>query len=240
MDRNYIDNRHVLARYLADKLSEDELRGFEEHMTAHPEIVKELEAAARLKVGLHKLNATGELNDLLKSKAWFRDTRYLAMAASITLIALGVTFWFGRGTFEAPKLVASLTALVDRSGNPLRIANTYAILRTRGTSYDAEIELPSIPQAIELRVLPEVEAHPARYRVAIARIADDDSLTSVGTVGSLTTGDDGFVVLYFDSSQLTRGRYQLTIGGDSNTDAANAVSTFKIKLIPPPSAPQTL
>jgi hypothetical protein len=240
MDRNYIDNRHVLARYLADQLSEEELREFEEHMIAHPEIVRDLEAAARLKVGLRKLNSTGELTTLLKPRPWFRDTRYFALAASITVVALGVTLWLGRSTFEAPRLVSSLNSLADRSGKPLKIANTYAILRTRGSSYDAEIELLPTQQAIELRVLPEVEAHPARYRVAIARIADDDSLTSVGAVGDLSPADDGFVVLYFDSSRFSRGRYRLTIGGDSNTDAANAVSTFKIKLIQSLSAQPAL
>jgi hypothetical protein len=145
--------------------------------------------------------------------------------------------WFAQGAFETPKLVASLSALVDRAGKPLPVANSYAILRTRGVSYDAEIELPSTPQAIELRVLPEVEAHPAHYRVAIARVADDDSLSSVGTIDGLVPADDGFVALYFDSSQLTRGRYQLTISGDADTDAAGTVSSFKVKLVPAVSSP---
>jgi hypothetical protein len=39
--------------------------------------------------------------------------------------------------------------------------------------------------------------------------------------------------VYFDSSKLKRGRYQLAVRGDVGTDAADAVSLFKIKLIPP-------
>jgi hypothetical protein len=239
MDRNYIDNHHVVARYLADQLSEDELRKFEDYLVGDPAIVKEVEAAARLKAGLHKLDKSGELPTLLKPSAWFRDTRLLAMAASITVVAVGVTLWFGGRAFESPKLVASLNALVDQAGKPLLIANSYAILRTRGIAYDAEIELPASPQAIELRVLPEIEAQPARYRVAIARIADDDSLTSVSTVQGLVPADDGFVALYFDSTKLTRGRYQLTISGDVDTSAASAVSSFKIKLTPPVNSQPT-
>ena len=102
--------------------------------------------------------------------------------------------------------------------------------------YDAEIELPPTPQAIELRVLPEYEAQPARYQVTLSRIADDDSLTTVGTVGGLAPDDEGFVRLYFDSMRLSKGRYQLTIGGDAGTSAANAVSRFKIRLIEPSDA----
>jgi hypothetical protein len=237
MDRNYIDNHHVVARYLADQLSEDELREFEDQLVSDPAILKELEVAARLKAGLHKLDKSGELATLLKPKAWFRDTRLLAMAASITVIAVGVVLWFDRGAVQVPRLVASVHALVDRAGKPLPIANTYAVLRTRGPAYDAEIELPPAAQAIELRVLPEVEAHPAHYRVAIARIADDDSLSSVGTIAGLMPSDDGFVALYFDSSSFTRGRYQLTISGDTDTDAASAISFFKIKLTPAVNSP---
>jgi len=232
MDRNYIDNHHVVARYLADQLSEDERRAFEEHFIANPEMVKEIEAAARVKVGLHKLRETGELESVLKPIAWFRNSRYLALAASIIVVALGVTLWFGRSAFEPPTLVASVSKLVDGAGKPLAIANSYAILRTRGFSYDADIELPVAAQAIELRVLPEVVANPARYRVAVARIGDDGSLTAVGAIKGLTPADDDFVTLYFDSERLSVGRYQLTISGDADTDAASAVSTFRIRLIP--------
>jgi hypothetical protein len=66
----------------------------------------------------------------------------------------------------------------------------------------------------------------------LARIADDDSLRAVGSMGGLIPGEDGFVSLYVDSSKLTRGRYQLALRGDAGTDAADAVSTFKIKLTP--------
>jgi len=148
------------------------------------------------------------------------------------VIAVGVTLWVGRGAFETPRLVASAAALVNQTGNPLPIFTAEPILRKRGILYDAEIELPTSPQAIELRVLPEVEARPSRYRVALVRIADDDSLTPIGSVAGLSPHDDGFVVVYFDSSKLTRGRYQLTVGGDVDTDAANEVSRFSIKLTP--------
>jgi len=233
MDRTYIDNHHVVARYLADRLSEDERREFETHLPAHPEIVKELEVAARLKVGLRTLKQRGELDGLLKTTPWFRDTRKLAMAASVAVIAVGALIWIGRGVFAPTTLVASLNQLKDRGGHPLSIASTHAILRTRGPANDAEIELPDTPRAIELRVLPEIEAHPPRYRVALARIADDDSLTEAGSVANLTPAEDGFVTLYLDASQFTRGRYRLTIGGDRNTDAALSVSAFKIRLVTP-------
>jgi hypothetical protein len=105
-------------------------------------------------------------------------------------------------------------------------------VRTRGNSYDAQIDLPDYPQAIELRVLPDIAAHPARYRATLARIADDDSSSEVGAVAGLIPDQDGFVLLYCDSSKLTRGRYRLSLGGDAGTDAVDSLSTFKLRVIP--------
>ena len=232
MDRQYVDDHHVVARFLSGQLSADESREFEKYMLAHPEIVHDLESTARLKVGLHVLKETGELDGLLKPKAFFHSARY-ALAASAAVLALGALFYFRGGAPHSPKLFASVNSLVDPGGHLLPRARTYAVLRTRGADYDALVELPVTPQGVELRVLPENAAHPARYRVSLARIADDDSLTTIDSVAALIPNETGFVSVYFDSSKLALGRYQLTIRGDVGTDAPDAVSLFRIKLIPP-------
>jgi hypothetical protein len=79
-------------------------------------------------------------------------------------------------------LVASATALVDRLGDPLPTLGTFTILRTRSASYDAEIDLPATPQSIALRVLPEVETQPARYRVSLSSVAQDNTAHGRGMV----------------------------------------------------------
>jgi hypothetical protein len=232
MDRQYIDDRHVVARFLSGQLSEAESRDFEKYMLANPEIVHDVEATARLKVGLHVLEKTGQLDSLLRHKPFYRDTRY-ALAASVGVLALCAFFYLKDGAPQAPKLFASASALVDQAGHLLPVARNYAILRTRGTGYDALVELPETPQVIELRVLPETPARPPRYRVSLARVADDDAQKTIGSVVGLIPDADGFVSVYFDSSKLMRGRYQLTIRGDAGTDASDAVSSFRIKLLAP-------
>jgi hypothetical protein len=232
VNRQYLEDHHVIARFLSGQLSESESQEFEEYMIANPEIVHDLESTTRLKVGLHVLKDRGELEGLLKSRAVFRDARY-ALAASVAILAVCALLYFRGVAPPASHLFATMSTLVDPAGHLMPLARTYAILRTRGTDYDALVELPATAQAIELRVLPETSAHPARYRVSLARIADDDSLSTVGSVGGLTPDGNGFVSVYFDSSDLTRGRYQLTVRGDVGTDAADAASLFKIKLIPP-------
>ena len=68
MDRRYIDQQHVVARYLADRVTDNERSEFEAYYLVHPEIVQEMEAAARFKVGLMQLRDSGELPKLLRSK----------------------------------------------------------------------------------------------------------------------------------------------------------------------------
>jgi hypothetical protein len=231
MDRNYIDDNHIVARYLADQLSDQEREAFEAYYLEHPDVVQEMEAAARFKVGLAQLKDSGELSKILKPRPWFRQERYQALAAGVAIIAIGAFLFINRSPSSQPTLVASATALVDRLGDPLPTLGTYTILRTRSISYDTEIELPRAPQTIALRVLPEVESQPARYRITLSSIADDDSLREIAAIGSLSPDADGFVPAYLNSANLSRGRYQLTLSGDVGTSAANEPSPFLIRVI---------
>lgn len=235
MDRKYIDDHHVVARYLADQLPDAQREAFEAYYLEHPEVVQEMEAAARFKVGLLQLKESGELGALISPMPWFRQQRYLAIAASIAIIAIGLLLWINRSPSAQPLVVASSIALTNRLGQPLPIASTHAVLRTRSISYDAEIELPETPQTIALRVLPEVEAQPARYRITISSIADDDTVREVAALGGLVPAEDGFVPVYLNSSKLVSGRYQLVLSGDPGTNAADEASAFLIKISDNPS-----
>src|SRR5690242_9172553 len=128
MDRRYIDDHHIVARYLADTLPDAEREAFEAYYLEHPEIVREMEAAARFKVGLMQLRDSGELASLLQPQPWYRRTSYLAVAASLAIAALGALLFYARSPSLQPLLVATASSLTDRLGNPRPIAGTYAIL----------------------------------------------------------------------------------------------------------------
>lgn len=232
MDRKYIDDRHVVARYLADQLPDDERTAFEAYYLAHPEIVEELEATARLKIGLEQLRRSGELAVLLEPRPWFRQERYQALAACVAIVAIALFLFIGRGPSFQPLLVASATTLTDRFGDPLATVATHKLIRTRGTSYDAEIELPASAQTIALRVEPQVDAQPPRYRITLSSIADDDSLHEVGTISGLQPElPDGYIPVYLNTARLAPGRYQLLISGDAGTSAQSDASPFLIRVI---------
>ena len=60
------DDPGLASRYLAGQLSPTELQAYEEHLLENPDAVMELEATARMKVGLADLRDSGQLEKLLR------------------------------------------------------------------------------------------------------------------------------------------------------------------------------
>lgn len=236
MDRRYIDDHHVVARYLANQLTDGEREAFEAYYPEHPEVVQEMEAAARFKVGLMKLRETGELTPLLQREQRPR-WQYVAAAAAIAVLAIGTFLLIDRTPAAHPVLAASIDALHATGRTPLTLTGQYAILRTRGSAVDAEIELPPAGQALELRVLPEFAARPERYRVQLFRMSADDSMQSVAELGGLAPDIDNFVSVFVDADRLPAGQYRLTIAGDPDTDARDKESAFILRMRPAPNDP---
>jgi len=231
MDRRYIDDNHVVARYLADRLTDDEREAFEAYYLEHPDVVQELEAAARFKVGLMKLRDTGELSKLLQREQR-RQWPYFAAAAAVAALVIGAFVIIDRTPERHPILAATVEALRGTNGSP-PLTRDYAVLRTRGSAVDAEIPLPPPGEALELRVLPEFTARPERYHVRLFRMSADDSLQSVAELGGLVPEDDNFVSIFVDGGRLQPGQYRLAITGDPDTDARDKESAFILKLNDP-------
>jgi len=228
MDRKYIDDHHIVARYLADQLPDPEREAFESCYLDDPQLMVELEAAARLKVGLMQLRDAGELEALMQPARPFKRTLRFAAAAAVIVAAIGIVFLFVCGPSASRMLGASSAAFVDRRGDPLPVAGTYTILHARGGYLDAEIDLPAPPATTELRVFPDVEANPPRYRIALSSISEDGKPKLLGDVGDLVAADDGSVRVFLNGERMASGTYQLVVSGDSATSAAGAASTFLI------------
>jgi hypothetical protein len=222
------DDPGLAGRYLAGQLSPDELHEYEQHLLENPDAVRELEATARMKVGLANLRDSGQLEGLLRARTGLRWQWPAALAAAAALIVIAVGLWRGGDVARETTLVARASELMDTSGRPLAAGSSYALLRTRSSTYDALVELPPEPRAIELRVRPEVPA-PA-YGVALSRIQPDGSVTQIGNVGELQTEQDGFVRLYVDSSRLEAGPYLLVITPAEDRTAASTTA-FRIKVV---------
>jgi hypothetical protein len=219
MDRQYIDNHHVIARYLADRLSDAEREEFEAYYLEHPEVVKEMETVARFKAGLIDLQRSGELDQLVAGRPRTDGQRYLVAAAAIAAVAIGVTFFATRDA-QLPSLLAGSPSLLTAGGERApTIGAVQRVFRTRSTGADAEIQLPAERQAIALEVLPESEGKRFGASIATARRV-------LATTSGLPTNADGLVPMYLDSSQLEPGSYELTL----TNEATNEASVFTLRL----------
>lgn len=221
MDRQYIDDHHVIARYLADGLSDAEREEFEAYYLEHPDVVKEMETVARFKAGLIDLQRAGELDKLIAGQPRATSLSYLVAAAALAAVAIGVTFFATRGS-QPPSLLAGSPALLAMEGGrtPM-IGAVQRVFRTRSTGADAEIRLPAEREVIALEVLPESEGKRFGASIATARRV-------LATTSGLTTNTDGLVPMYLDSSQLEPGSYELTLTNEVTNDA----SVFTLKIVP--------
>ena len=139
------DDAGIAQRYLAGQLSPPEQEEYEQYFIRNPDAVRELEATARMKVGLASLRDKGQLDSLLQgAPTTSRRAALMAIAASVAVIAIAVGLWREVRVPDGAALVASATRLVDSSGKPLAVGAIYAVMRTRATDYDAVVTLPAV------------------------------------------------------------------------------------------------
>ena len=212
----------IASRYLADQLTAEEREEFEAHLLRNPDVAEELEATARLKVGLGKLQDSGELPKLLGVKPLFQRPSFLAAAAFVPLAAIGLLFARTALMSEPSMLAASAGSFVDQSGRELRPGEIHALERLRGGNYDLQFLLPEARQAIELRVRPATtEGAETRYNVALSVIQDGGATVPVAVLKKLSPAPDQYISVFADSALLKPGRYQLvvTLDGSKSPDA---------------------
>jgi hypothetical protein len=226
MDRLQIDAEHVVARYLAGRLSRAEEDGFEDYAASHPEIFREVESTLRMKEGLAVLRHRGELQALLREPDW-RPSLAAAAAAVLVVLGLGLWTWRHAAAPIAPVL-AGLPGFVGRDSGSLPVFASYTLLRSRGESSDTQIRLPAERAAIQIRILPSVFVMGGRYRASLHRVEADQDYVVVREIDGLEAGADRFVTLYLDSAQLTQGRYEISLA-QSDSSAPSESDRFSIR-----------
>lgn len=222
----------LAGRYLADRLSPEERAAFESALQQDPEVVAEVEATARLKVGLARLRETGELQKLLADTPRGALSRLLPLAAGLAALAIGVTVWQSAPPpAHSPSSLARSPALLARNvGHWLPVEGAVAVFRKRSGSLDAQATLPESHGALELRVLPTNPTPSSRYGLTLAALGDNSSPVTIGSVEDLTPAADGFVTAYVDTSHLSPGRYRLTLSTAGPSGKISTAEAFDIEL----------
>lgn len=228
------DEASLASRYLADQLTDEERAAFEARLVEDPAVLAELEATARLKVGLENLRQSGELDLLLKPRWGSGRSGWFALAASVALAMIGVVLWRSVETTSQPSLLAASASFVNSAGQPLQIGMTYALLRTRANTYDATVQLSQESQALQFRALPDPSIGADAYDVAFSKVEDDGSQRQLASISDLVPADDGFVTFYVNSALLSGGRYQILLSPAGDGTAGPEPESFLIRVVAPP------
>jgi hypothetical protein len=218
MDRKYIDEHHVVARYLANDLSAAEREAFEAYYVDDPEVARDLEAAARFKAGLAQMRNDPALAALLAPRPWYREQSgaWIAAAAGL-LLASGVAYSLYSYPPLQPVLVATRDGIRNWRG-ALPLADYQLVTKSRRGA-EAQIELPDSSQLLELRLLLGTNAPSPPYRITLSSAADDVVPRIIATLDEQPPAADGFVRLFINSSRVHRGRYRVLITGAGNAQA---------------------
>jgi len=222
------DDPTIASRYLAGQLTDAERAAYEAELEKDSKALRELEATARLKVGLERLRETGQLDDMLRPTSTGRQI-LVGLAATVAIAVIGASFFLGyfRDAAQTPLVAGASAAFMDGQGNALTIGPTVAVFRKRQGEFDATVDLPQQRQVIVLRALPQSAAPADRYRVSLGRMRDDGTVEPSQSVAALHPAEDGFVTVFVDSSLLAPGRYRMTV---SATDGAQTPESFLIQV----------
>lgn len=231
-------------RYLAGQLSAAEQAEYEALLREHPEVLRELEAVARLKVGLAKLQEQGSLDALIDAPAsagrfgLLRHPGLVALAASLMLAVVGALLWNNTQS-RAPALYASLDELQAHGARAL--VAQFTLVRTRAAQAGVQVAAPPAQQALALRILPDVPAGSSGYRVELYRAQGDGAAAGKPLAISPASqpAADSFITLYANSELLGEGSYVLKVA-PAGTPAAGVAAEpeeFQIRVTKPLTTP---
>ena len=204
MDAKQIAELHIVERYLADQLSDEEAQAFEAYVEAHPEVTREIENISRMKAGLVTLRQRGELDALMKKQRRAPVWAVLAASAAAVVLAIVILPRYWSGSADRPLLAVTAGQLLGDNKQPLPIAGRFTIARARGM-VDV-VTVPAPEQAVELRLDTQAEAASQRYSLEMFRVSGT-ALTSLGNLPEAISQPDGTVSIFVRSSALLPGNY---------------------------------
>jgi hypothetical protein len=220
MNRAEIEREDWVERYLAGRLSDAEVRRFEAYWVENPDLIRDIEAAARMKSGLALLRESGELAGLMRTSWWSGRMRLLVLAACAVLMVAGLATWRSAQSVPGVLLAASAAALPGLDGAALPRGGVVTVMRVRSaTAVDALIERPALPRALELRVLPDAAPEAATaggaeaglYELSLVEVDASGADLGRAVTSRAAVDAEGFVSVFVDSRTLHAARYRLRL-----------------------------
>lgn len=190
------EDRELIDRYLANRLSESEVTVVETRIVADPGFRNEVELTEALRDGLRELQSRGEITPLLTHRhAWWQRPR-AALAASVAVVALGAASFL-------------IFQRMDGTGEDLIVASLrFEHLRSTVTEPDVVWQQTGVPTRLEMRF--DVGLEPAgSYRVVVERMTDGAAILVLEAEATMTPG--GEATLAVESALFEPGDYEITL-----------------------------
>ena len=203
--------------YVIGRLSDEELRAFEERLVRDPALARELDQSVQLREGLAELRQQGYFARAARTRIF---QSWLPTLAAAAVAGIAIALLWSRS--PEPVLMGSLQPVSASHAAPW-VAAHFTFVSVRGAS-DPVLTLPA-SGLIELRAMPAAHEPDVRYRVRLVR-QEGAGATSVGELVGLVPGEDGYVHSYADAARLKAGRYVLSV----ETAGGKGAETFPFTL----------
>ena len=220
MDAQQIAERHVIERYLAGQLTDQEAMAFEAYVEAHPEITRDIEEIARMKTGLVRLKDRGDLPSVVVPRGNWISRRTGLVAAGVAVVAIGLLMFAPALNHRQDRtlMAATIESLAGDERPPVMISS---IVLSRSRSLTPET-LHASPQESFVQVSIELFAEDdlQAYSVQLLQMIGG-TLEPRAELADLRVNAEGNLVVYLREDSLRAGDYVLRVAGSAAEEPAD-------------------
>ena len=209
-DRAFIEENHLLDRYLEGKLPFKGAREFERWCADHPEYIEEIHLSGRTRAGLELLEASGRPQDLSEpGTPWWKTPWFsIGLAATALICAVGFFALLGMNALMERKLTAARAQLASGTMMPPVSEEQVRIAPDRSPGLDqARIVVDRKTPVLYALRIDMSYAREQRFRVSVDKRDQGRALV----INNLTKDSNGELRVSFNTSALAGGRYDIRV-----------------------------
>lgn len=222
MDRAYIDANHIVDRYLAGQLSEDESREFECFYLDHPDMLEELHTQQALREAM--VSESG----LLPPAAKDNSRPFVSLSDRIAdwlspkpLLALSGLLTVGMATLLVQNAQLRRNDVAEFASYDTLLLQQVRGAETPVVTHPIDTDQPVIKLHIELGPVDAKVVEVSIYN------ANDKQLW---TDQSAFDDKSGVIELMLNSDHLDAGQYRITVSQPGQADPDTSIATYQLKL----------
>lgn len=209
-DAKFIEDHHLVARYLENKLPPKGARDLENWCRANPEYLEGLKLSERAQSSLKLLEAVGRPLDLREPRIPWWKTPYVAISLVVVAVLSLAAFWalFGKYVLLRSELEDTRTRLHQGSLEQPAVESTLRVSPDRAPGMDrARISANrSAPQLVDLHV--DVSySKSMQFRVIVDKKDQGRALI----MNNVVRDSNGELRLTFNTTGLAAGIYNVRI-----------------------------